>query len=60
MMVGRSVVVMCGLVLMCAASGSGTAGGQSVSGRSGIEEGFLAPQTSLGMTNMFAIRRDRD
>src|SRR5208283_1559309 len=50
MMVGRSVVVMCGLVLMCAASGSGTAGGRRVSGKSGIRERFLTSRTPFGMT----------
>ncbi len=57
MMGGRSVVVMCGLVLMCAASGSGTAGGRRVSLNSEIAEGFLAPQTSLGMTDFILTGR---
>ena len=55
-MVWRSAVVMCGLVLLCAASGSGTAGKQRAPSNSGIEEGFLTPRTPFGMTDFVLTR----
>lgn len=57
-MVWRSAVVMCGLALLCAASGNGTLGKQRVPSNSVIEEGFLTLRIPFRMTEFVLTRSE--